>query len=199
MNGLLNQVTDVMASTGYDKIGTVEMLRSDDNQFSFLEMNTRLQVEHGVTEELTGVDIVKAQIRLASGMSLDSVMPERPQPKGHAIEARIYAEDPVKFYPSPGTLQCFRLPAVPNVRVETGYKEGMKVTPFYDPLLAKIIVCEADRAAATKSLIEALESCEITGLKSNIPALVTILESEQFQTGNVHTGLTSELIHRKSS
>lgn len=199
LNDLLNQVTEVIGSIGYDNIGTVEMLRSKDNQFSFLEMNTRLQVEHGVTEELTGVDLVKAQIRLASGMSLDKVMPEHPNPKGHAIEARIYAEDPVNFFPSPGKLEHFRLAQMSNVRVETGYKEGMKVTPFYDPLLAKVIVSAVDRAQAVKTLIEALESCEITGLKSNIPALITILESEQFQSGEVHTGLTAELIHKKSS
>jgi acetyl-CoA carboxylase biotin carboxylase subunit len=83
--------------------------------------------------------------------------------------------------------------------VETGYREGMKVTPFYDPLLAKIIINDVDRATATKTIIEALASCEIAGLKSNVPALITILESEQFQTGRVHTGLTSELIHKKSN
>tara|TARA_B100001971_G_C18243448_1_gene572519 strand:+ start:341 stop:1690 length:1350 start_codon:yes stop_codon:yes gene_type:complete len=199
LTDLLNQVTDAIGSIGYDNIGTVEMLRSREGQFSFLEMNTRLQVEHGVTEELTGIDIVQAQIRLASGMNLDSVLPERPRPNGHAIEARIYAEDPVRFFPSPGTLERFRLPEAPNVRVETGYREGMKVTPFYDPLLAKIIINDVDRATATKTIIEALASCEIAGLKSNVPALITILESEQFQTGRVHTGLTSELIHKKSN
>jgi acetyl-CoA carboxylase biotin carboxylase subunit len=127
------------------------------------------------------------------------VMPERPHASGHAIEARIYAEDPVKFLPSAGTLEQFRLPHLPNVRVDTGYKKGMKITPFYDPLLAKVIVCGPDRAAAVKILTEALESCEITGVKSNIPALITILESEQFRSGNVHTGLTSALIHKNSS
>jgi len=196
---LLQDVTAAIGSIGYDNIGTVEMLRSDDDRFSFLEMNTRLQVEHGVTEALTGIDIVKAQIRLASGMSLASVLPDSPQPEGHAIEARIYAEDPVKFFPSPGNLAKFVLPTAANVRVETGYKEGMQVTPFYDPLLAKVIISDVDRAAAIKTLVEALESCEITGLKSNIPALITILESDQFQSGQVHTGLTSELIHKKST
>jgi acetyl-CoA carboxylase biotin carboxylase subunit len=170
------------------------MLMDTDGAFSFLEMNTRLQVEHGVTEEVTGVDIVKTQIRLAAGEKLTNVLPATPTLDGHAIEARIYAEDPRRFFPSPGKLDTFRPPMTAGVRVETGYREGMDVTPHYDPLLAKVIVKRPTRDKAIDDLIEALGAFEVRGVKSNIPALVTVLGSDPFRSGNVHTGLISELI-----
>jgi acetyl-CoA carboxylase biotin carboxylase subunit len=170
------------------------MLMDGDGGFSFLEMNTRLQVEHGVTEEVTGVDIVKTQIRLAADERLTDVLPDAPSLNGHAIEARVYAEDPKRFFPSPGKLDVFRPPASESVRVETGYCEGLEVTPHYDPLLAKVIVKRATRDRAIEDLIEALGVFEVRGVKSNIPALVTVLGSDQFRSGHVHTGLVGELI-----
>ena len=183
-----------LGAAGYNNIGTVEMLMDADGAFSFLEMNTRLQVEHGVTEEVTGIDIVKTQIRLAAGEKLTDVLPNAPKLDGHAIEARVYAEDPKRFFPSPGKLDTFRPPATAGVRVETGYREGLDVTPHYDPLLAKVIVKRPTREKAIDDLIEALGAFEVRGVKSNIPALVTVLGSDPFRSGKVHTGVIGELI-----
>lgn len=194
LSALFEQITSALGAMGYNNIGTVEMLMDEDGKFSFLEMNTRLQVEHGVTEEVLGLDLVKTQIRLAAGESLSEVLPEVIEPRGHAIEARLYAEDPVKFYPSPGTLEVFRLPK--TVRVETGYTQGMNVTPFYDPLLAKLIAAAETRDKAIDKLVDALESCEIGGVKSNVVALVALLTSEEFGLGRPHTGLTAQIIKK---
>jgi len=181
---------------GYDNIGTVEMLLGPDGQFSFLEMNTRLQVEHGVTEEVTGVDLVAAQLRSAAGESLAEILPARIAMDGHAIQARVYAEDPKRFFPSPGPLQLFRPPQGEGIRVETGYREGQQVTAHYDPLLAKVIAHAPTRQAAIGRLVEALEAFEIQGVKNNVPALVAILRSDEFRSGGVHTGLAAEVLAR---
>ncbi len=193
---LAARVAQVLGTMGYDNIGTVEMLMGPDGQFSFLEMNTRLQVEHGVTEEVTGVDLVAAQLRSASGESLSEILPERIVMNGHAIQARVYAEDPKRFFPSPGPLQVFRPPQGEGIRVETGYREGQQVTPYYDPLLAKVIARGPTREAAIGRLLEALPAFEIRGVKNNVPALVAILRSDEFRSGRVHTGLASEVLAR---
>src|SRR5687767_5319465 len=134
------EIAAVIRKMGYDNIGTVEMLMGADGAFSFLEMNTRLQVEHGVTEEVTGVDLVRAQIRSAAGERLEGILPAKIEVAGHAIQARVYAEDPRNFFPSPGRLKVFRPPQGPGIRVDTGYAEGREVTPHYDPMIAKVIV-----------------------------------------------------------
>ena len=113
---------------------------------------------------------------------------------GHAIQARVYAEDPKTFFPSPGTLETFRPPADKSLRVDTGYREGQEVTPFYDPMIAKLIVRASTRDAAIDTMIEALADFDISGVKTNIPALVTLLGSEPFRAGDVHTGLTKAVI-----
>jgi acetyl-CoA carboxylase biotin carboxylase subunit len=190
-----NRIAGIMQKMGYDNIGTVEMLLGADGSFNFLEMNTRLQVEHGVTEEVTGVDLVKAQIRSAAGERLADILPARIEPHGHAIQARVYAEDPKNFFPSPGKLTVFRPPE--GVRVETGFAEGRDVTPYYDPMIAKVIVHGENRLAAIDRLIGALEAFEIQGLKNNIPAVLAILRSEPFRAGAVHTGLIPEVLARK--
>jgi acetyl-CoA carboxylase biotin carboxylase subunit len=190
-------VASIVRKMGYDNIGTVEMLYSADGSFSFLEMNTRLQVEHGVTEEVTGIDLVRAQVRCAAGERLPDVLPGTIDMKGHAIEARVYAEDPKNFFPSPGKLDVFRPPVDPAVRVETGYAEGREVTPHYDPMIAKVIVHAASRTEAIDRLVEALEAFEIGGVKNNIPAVVAILRSEPFRAGEVHTGLIPEVLGKK--
>jgi acetyl-CoA carboxylase biotin carboxylase subunit len=191
---LAEQIAEFMRRLGYDNIGTVEMLMRADGSFSFLEMNTRLQVEHGVTEEVTGVDLVKAQIRSAAGEKLSSILPEPVEVKGHAIQARVYAEDPKTFLPSPGRLKVFRVPRENGVRVETGYAEGGEVTPHYDPMIAKVIVHAETRDQAVDELIAALTDFEIQGIKHNIPAVLAVLRSEPFRAGRVHTGLISEVL-----
>jgi acetyl-CoA carboxylase biotin carboxylase subunit len=190
-------ITGIMRKIGYDNIGTVEMLMGADGSFNFLEMNTRLQVEHGVTEEVTGVDLVQAQIRSAAGEKLSDILPAKIEVKGHAIQARVYAEDPKNFYPSPGKLNVFRPPVDGSVRVETGFAEGRDVTPHYDPMIAKVIAHADTRGAAIDKLIGALEAFEIQGLKHNIPAVIAILKSEPFRAGDVHTGLIPEVMKKK--
>lgn len=194
VNGLAQQIADTFAEMGYDNIGTVEMLMGADGTFSFLEMNTRLQVEHGVTEQITGVDLVVAQIRSAAGLPLDDILPGDIRADGHAIEARVYAEDSKRFLPSPGRLNIFRPPAGAQIRVETGYAEGRDVTMHYDPLLAKVIAHAPSRAAAIEALRDALRNFEVIGVKTNLAALDIILCSSQFRDGDVHTGLMSQLI-----
>jgi acetyl-CoA carboxylase biotin carboxylase subunit len=191
------QVAGIMRKMGYDNIGTVEMLMSADGAFSFLEMNTRLQVEHGVTEEVTGVDLVRSQLRAAAGERLAEILPERLGIKGHAIQARVYAEDPRNFFPSPGKLKVFRPPQ--GVRVETGYAEGRDVTPHYDPMIAKVIVRADTRERAVDALIEALSDFEIQGIKHNIPAVLAVLRSEPFRAGRVHTGLIPEVLSTRKA
>ncbi len=199
VGALAEQLAGIMRRMGYDNIGTVEMLMGADGSFSFLEMNTRLQVEHGVTEEVTGVDLVKAQIRSAAGEKLADILPGKIEVKGHAIQARVYAEDPRNFFPSPGKLKVFRPPQDRNVRVETGYAEGREVTPHYDPMIAKVIVHAPTRAQAVGKLIVALESFEIQGPKNNIPAVLAVLRSEPFRAGHVHTGIIPEVLGQKNS
>ncbi|HEX5129673.1 MAG TPA: biotin carboxylase N-terminal domain-containing protein [Usitatibacter sp.] len=196
MDGLLAQFASTLGRLGYDNLGTVEMLLAPDGEFRFLEMNTRLQVEHGVTEEVTGVDLVAAQLRSSAGRALESILPEAPAIHGHAIQARVYAEDPVRFLPSPGKLAEFAPPRAPSIRVETGYAAGREVTPHYDPLLAKVIAHGATREEAIDRLIAALGDFRIAGLKHNIPALVRILDSGEFRAGEVHTGLAADVVRR---
>ncbi|MBD3108911.1 ATP-grasp domain-containing protein [Bacillus sp. AGMB 02131] len=196
LNPILKQVTESIQSLGYDNIGTVELLRSESGQYSFLEMNTRLQVEHAVTEEVVNTDLIKAQIRSAYGETLQNILPEKLQQKGHSIEVRIYAEDPQTFYPSPGTLEKFRLPEAKNIRIETGFTEGNKISPFYDPMIAKIIVHTDSRDTAIEELVNYLQIVEITGLKTNIPFLIYALKSEEFKKGKVSTKLAEILVKR---
>jgi acetyl-CoA carboxylase biotin carboxylase subunit len=191
-----------LGTLGYDSLGTVEMLYDTSGNFRFLEMNTRLQVEHGVTEEVLGIDLVQSQIRIALGERLKNILPDDLSPQGHSIQARIYAEDSKRFYPSPGRLQIFEMPVGHHVRVETGYCVGMEVTQYYDPLLAKVIVHAPNRNQAIAKLISALRQTRIEGLSTNIKALIQIIQSEHFMSGNVHTGLAMEVVqeaNRKSA
>lgn len=191
---MAQRVAGIMAGMGYDVIGTVETLHASDSGFSFLEVNTRLQVEHAVTEEITGLDLVRCQIRLAAGEPLADVIPQLPEPRGHAIQARIYAEDPVRMLPSPGPLTVFRLAEGDGIRIETGYAEGNAITPFYDPMIAKVIAHGADRAEAIRRLDAALANSRIEGVKTNIPLLRAILAFPDFQAGAVHTGLVADVL-----
>jgi acetyl-CoA carboxylase biotin carboxylase subunit len=184
---LAEQAAAAVAAMGYDSIGTVEMLRSDSGAFGFIEMNTRIQVEHGVTEAVTGLDLVAAQIRLAAGGPL----PERPPLAGFAIEARVYAENPRTGHASTGTLAHFRVPDMHGVRVDTGYAAGQAVTPYYDPLLAKVIAAGHTREQAIGRLLVGLKGFEIRGVATNIPLLKAVLEDEDFLAGNFDTGFLS--------
>jgi acetyl-CoA carboxylase biotin carboxylase subunit len=199
VDAVAEQVATIVRDMGYDNIGTVEMLMGADGSFNFLEMNTRLQVEHGVTEEVTGVDLVKSQIRSSAGDKLADILPPKIGISGHSIQARVYAEDPKNFFPSPGKLTVFRPPRDKSIRIETGYAEGRDVTPHYDPMIAKVIVHESTREAATEQLIRALEAFDIQGLKHNIPAVLAVLRSDPFREGRVHTGLIPEVLAKKKA
>lgn len=180
---------EAAAAVNYRNAGTVEFIFGQGGEFYFLEMNTRLQVEHPVTEMTTGRDLVELQLRIAAGEPLDFDQAQVTR-QGHAIEFRIYAEDPVTFLPSPGTLAVFRPPALDeNVRLDSGFAEGDTVTPYYDPLLAKLIVRGDDRAEAIRRGREALENFQIEGIKHNIPLHLSILSNERFLSGQYDTGL----------
>ncbi|WP_420994037.1 acetyl-CoA carboxylase biotin carboxylase subunit [Cupriavidus sp. 30B13] len=192
------QLAALLSAIGYDVIGTVEMLHTPATGFVFLEMNTRLQVEHAVTEQITGIDIVAAQLRLARGERIDAVLPQAAggivPARGHAIEARVYAEDPVRFFPSPGPLDVFRPPRMEGVRVETGYAEGGRVTPYYDPMLAKVIATGADRGEAIATLRAALEAFAVAGVKTNIPFILRVLAHADFAAGRIDTALAQRVL-----
>jgi acetyl-CoA carboxylase biotin carboxylase subunit len=170
---------------GYANAGTVECLYSDGEVY-FIEMNARLQVEHPVTELTTGVDLIGWQFRIAAGERL-TVQQTDIQRRGHAFEFRIYAEDPVRFFPSPGPLKVFRPPAGPGIRVDAGYVEGNTVTPHYDPMIAKLIVSGESRQQAIALAQQALSGFSIEGIKHNIPLHQRILGSEAFVAGNIDT------------
>jgi acetyl-CoA carboxylase biotin carboxylase subunit len=173
-------------SINYVGAGTVEMLLDEDGSFYFMEMNTRIQVEHPVTEMLTGVDLVKEQIRVAAGYEL--TVKSLPPFRGHVIECRVNAEDPSRnFQPSPGRLETFHQPGGPGVRVDTHSYAGYTVPPYYDSLIAKIIVQGADRPEALKRMQIALESFIIEGVKTTIPFLARVMQHPGFQAGKVHT------------
>jgi acetyl-CoA carboxylase biotin carboxylase subunit len=158
----------------------------------FLEMNTRLQVEHPVTELVTGIDLVEQQFLIAAGDEI-SFKADAVTPAGHALELRVYAEDSKRFLPSPGTITTWVEPAGPGVRVDAGYAAGNSVTPFYDPLLAKLCVHGVDRAQALARARSAVEAFEIGGLKTNLEFHADLLASDEFSTGDYDTSLVGRL------
>jgi acetyl-CoA carboxylase biotin carboxylase subunit len=166
---------------GYRSAGTFEFLYQD-NEFFFIEMNTRLQVEHPVTEMITGVDIVREQLRIAGGEKL-SLTQDEVTFRGHAIECRINAEDPKTFTPSPGTIQLWHAPGGPGVRVESHIYSGYKVPPYYDSMIGKLITHGNDRGIAIARMRTALTEIVIEGIKSNIPLHQEIFQHSAFQAG----------------
>jgi acetyl-CoA carboxylase, biotin carboxylase subunit len=173
-------------SIRYVGAGTIEMLYNEDGSFYFMEMNTRIQVEHPVTEMLTGIDLVKEQIRVAAGEKL-SVM-ELPPLRGHVIECRVNAEDPARnFQPSPGKIEVFHPPGGPGVRLDTHVYAGYTVPPFYDSLIAKLVVQGRDRQEAIGRMHMALESFIIEGVTTTIPFLGRVMMNKKFQAGDVDT------------
>lgn len=167
---------------GYTNAGTIEFLVDSKQNFYFLEVNTRLQVEHPVTEEILGLDLVAEQIKTAAGEPL-SFQREDIERKGHAIEVRIYAEDPKTFFPSPGKITGLQLPQGPGIRHECAIEAGTLVTPFYDPMIAKLIAWGKDRNEACKRLLDALHHYKVEGIKTNIPMLIETVSHEQFLKG----------------
>jgi len=182
---------------GYHNAGTIEFLLGADRRFYFLEMNTRIQVEHPITEMVTGIDIVREQIRVAQGLPL-SFTQDDVRPRGHAIECRIYAEDPERnFLPSTGEVTAFRPPSGPGVRLDSGVEQGSNVSVHYDPMLCKVIVWDRDRDHATARMLRALGELEIAGVRTTKDFLARILESPEWRAGDVHTrALEEELLPR---
>jgi acetyl-CoA carboxylase biotin carboxylase subunit len=170
---------------GYVNAGTIEFLLDTDGSFYFMEMNTRIQVEHPVTEMVTGVDLVRLQLQVAAGARID--IPNGVPPVGHAIECRINAEDPERFRPSPGKITTYHPPGGPGVRLDTHAYEDYVIPPFYDSLVAKLIVHDVDRAAAIARMQRALDTFVIEGIQTSIPLHQEILKDERFRAGDMST------------
>jgi len=182
-----NAAVELAKSVNYFSVGTVEFLADlKNNEFYFIEMNTRLQVEHPVTEMVTGIDLVKEQISIAAGNKL-SFTQDEVSFDGHSMEARINAEDPINFRPSPGKITAYHPPGGNNVRVDSAVYNEYTVLPFYDSMIGKLIVKGKDRESCIKKLIVALDEYMIEGIKTNIPLLKAILNNKDFRTGNFHT------------
>lgn len=167
----------------YNNIGTVEFLVDENEKFYFLEMNTRIQVEHGITEAITGIDLVQLQLEIADDKRIPFNQEEIKR-KGHAIETRIYAEDPKNFLPSPGTITNYIEPEKDAIRIESSVEQGSKVTPFYDPMICKLIAYGKSRTETIDILTEGLNNFVIDGIKTNIPMLQTVLTEENYLRGN---------------
>lgn len=179
----------------YKNAGTIEFIVDESENFYFLEMNTRLQVEHPVTELISGLDLVKWQILVAQGHTLPLLQPEI-HSTGHAIEFRLYAEDPVRFLPSPGKITALKWGKEKGIRIDSGYEEGCTVTPFYDPMIAKCIVYGATRQESLAKAEAFFKETYIEGIKTNAPLFLSILANEDFQKGNYTTSfLTKTLVN----
>jgi acetyl-CoA carboxylase biotin carboxylase subunit len=183
------------AAVDYRGAGTVECLvpAGGSDEFFFLEMNTRLQVEHPVTELVTGVDLVEEQLRVAAGDPPALDPDHLPEPRGHAIELRVYAEDPKRFLPGPGTITRWEEPGGEGVRVDAGYAAGDTVTPYYDPLMAKLCVWGPDRAAALERARAAVAGFAVEGPKCNLPFFAELLDRPEFVSGDYDTGLIDRM------
>ena len=188
---MLDAAVKAAKHIGYSNAGTIEFLVDSEQNFYFLEMNTRLQVEHPVTEEITGIDLVEEQLKVAAGERL-SLTREDVQKKGHAIEVRIYAEDPKTFFPSPGKITEFELPQGEGIRNECAVEAGSQVTPFYDPMIGKLIAWGETRSEACARMKAALENYKIEGIKTNIPMLLQTVSHEQFLLGYTTTQFVNE-------
>lgn len=187
---LCNAALQAGKAVNYTNAGTVEFIVDSNNEFYFLEMNTRLQVEHPVTEEVTGLDLVEWQLIVADGGKLPAQ--DTIQTAGHAIEYRVYAEDPKTFFPSPGKLE--KLQWGEGARIETGYEEGDQVTPFYDPMISKVIIHGKDREEALSKSQKFFTHVTINGVKTNIPLFKEFIVSEPFASGDYATAVLPEWI-----
>ena len=182
----------LVAAARYRNLGTVEFILGADGRFFFLEMNTRLQVEHPVTEEITGLDLVRLQLEIAAGFGLAEA--PRPAPRrGHAIECRICAEDPERdFLPETGTLAALETPRAPYLRFENALRKGQRITGDFDPMLAKLVVHGADRAEAIARTIAALSELALLGVRTNVDYLARLINHPAFRAGDLHTGFINQ-------
>jgi acetyl-CoA carboxylase biotin carboxylase subunit len=192
MGGL---VVDAAKAVQYTNAGTFEFLMDGDGKFYYMETNTRLQVEHPVTEMVTGIDIVKEQIRIAAGARL-SFKQSDVTFTGHSIECRVNAEDPETFAPSPGVIQAFSVPGGPGVRIDTFAHADCTVSPYYDSMIAKIIVHGRDRHEAIARMRRVLEMTVIEGIKTSVPLHLKILNEADFKAGNLNTGFMERFMPR---
>jgi acetyl-CoA carboxylase biotin carboxylase subunit len=200
---LREQITTAAAavarSVGYTSAGTIECLLDDDGRFYFLEMNTRLQVEHPVTEMVTGIDLVQWQIRIARGERLDVDPARALRPRGHAIECRVYAEDAdAGFLPSPGRITGLRVPAGPGIRDDSGIEAGGEVPIFYDPMISKLVAWAEDRPRAIARLQRALDEYEVRGVRTSLPFFRWMLRQPAFAQGRFDTAYLDELLQQRA-
>lgn len=186
---LFEAAVNAAKAVNYKNAGTVEFIVDENEQIYFLEMNTRLQVEHPITEEVTGYDLVEWQIEVARGNELPVIDQQQIELSGHALEFRVYAEDPITFMPSPGEITKLDLGNDDDVRIDNGYAENGKVTPFYDPLISKVIVHAATREEAIEKSKAYLATLNIEGLKTNLPLFSEILNEESFIQGAYTTSI----------
>jgi acetyl-CoA carboxylase biotin carboxylase subunit len=185
-----------ISTIGYRNVGTLEFLLDRDGRFYFMEMNTRLQVEHPVTELVTGLDLVREQLRIAQGEPLSFDANAVRKPRGHAIEMRINAEDPESFAPWPGKITALHLPGGLGVRIDTHIYDGYRVPPNYDSMIAKVIVHDADRPSAIRRARRCLDEIVIEGPRTNVPFLRRLMDSAEFRAGDFDTGFVARFLGR---
>jgi acetyl-CoA carboxylase biotin carboxylase subunit len=197
---LASAAVAVAREAGYTSAGTVEFLLDEDGRFYFLEVNTRLQVEHPVTELITGIDFVAWQLRIACGERLDIDSSAALTPRGHAIECRVYAEDPdAHFVPSPGRITSLRVPGGPGIRDDSGVEEGDEVPIYYDPLVSKLIAWGADRPEAIRRMSRALSEYEVGGIRTTLPFFRWLMTQDDFAHARFHTEYLDELLQQRAS
>ena len=194
---LSRTVCRCLSDIGYQNAGTVEFLMDEDRQLYFIEMNTRVQVEHPITEAITGVDIVKAQLRIANGERLDTILPAKLELRGHAIECRINAEHPETFTPSAGKITAFNVPGGNGVRVDTAQYAESVVPPYYDSLIAKLIVHGKNRAEAIAKMERALSQFVVQGIYTSIPLHQRIFADPGFRAGEFDTSFMERFLEKK--
>ena len=196
---MTSAAASVARAVGYTNAGTIEFLLDEDGRFYFLEMNTRLQVEHPITEMVTGLDLVRWQIRIARGERLDLDPEQLLRPNGHAIECRIYAEDPDNnFLPSPGRIQQLRVPAGPGIRDDSGATAGLDVPIFYDPMISKLVAWAEDRPLAIARMQRALGEYLVTGIKTTVPFFSWLFAQPEFRAGQFHTTYLDEVLRSRN-
>lgn len=194
---LLQAAVDAAKAVNYRNAGTVEFIVDENNQFYFLEMNTRLQVEHPVTEAVTGFDLVEWQLQVAKGEPLPVVQQSDIQTTGHAMEFRVYAEDPKTFFPSPGTIKTLQWGDRSSIRIDAGYEEGNAVTPFYDPMIAKVIVQADTRKEVLHQAQEFFSAVTIDGVKTNVPLFQQFIGAQAFQDGTYTTAVLPQWLEQQ--
>ncbi|MGJ9383599.1 acetyl-CoA carboxylase biotin carboxylase subunit [Salipaludibacillus sp. CF4.18] len=188
---LLAEATKAGSTLNYSNVGTIEFLVDEHENSYFLEMNTRLQVEHPVTEETLGIDLVEWQIRLAESNRIENLKYNEKKAT-HAMEVRIYAEDPKTFFPSPGTIKTWSFPEMDGIRYDFGVEAGTIVTPYYDPMIGKVIAYAASRNKCIELLTRCLKESVVSGIKTNVPMILDVLEDERFKIGKVTTHFVNE-------